>query len=44
MAENVFNDKALQNYLNQIAEIDPLSREEEHTLAIKAQKGNKAAI
>ena len=44
MAENVFNDKALQNYLNQIAEIEPLSREEEHALAIKAQKGDKAAI
>jgi len=44
MAENVFNDKALQSYLNQIAEIDPLSREEEHALAIKAQKGNQAAI
>ncbi len=44
MAENIFNDKALQTYLNQIAEIKPLSREEEHKLALKAQKGNKAAI
>lgn len=44
MAENIFNDKALQSYLNQIAEIEPLSREEEQALAIKAQKGDKAAI
>ena len=44
MAENIFNDKALQTYLNQIAEIEPLSREEEHALAVKAQKGDQAAI
>jgi len=44
MAENIFNDKALQNYLNQIAEINPLSREEEYELAIKAKNGDKAAI
>jgi len=30
MAENIFSDKALQTYLNQIADIEPLSREE-HT-------------
>ena len=44
MAENVFNDKALQSYLNQIAKIKPLSREEEQKLAIKAQNGNKKAL
>ncbi|MFO7896556.1 MAG: sigma-70 family RNA polymerase sigma factor [Candidatus Cloacimonadales bacterium] len=44
MAENVFLDKALQSYLKDIAHIDPLSREEEHELAIKAQSGDKAAF
>jgi len=44
MAENVFDDKALQSYLNQIAKIKPLSREEEQKLAIKAQNGNKKAL
>ncbi|KQC07559.1 MAG: RNA polymerase subunit sigma [Candidatus Cloacimonas sp. SDB] len=44
MAENVFQDKALQNYLNQIADIEPLSREEEHELAIRAKNGDKEAI
>jgi len=44
MAENVFQDKALQNYLNQIADIEPLSREEEHELAIRAKNGDKDAI
>ncbi|MFC1898608.1 RNA polymerase sigma factor RpoD/SigA [Candidatus Cloacimonadota bacterium] len=44
MAENVFNDKALQSYLNQIAKIKPLSREKEQELAIKAQKGDKKAL
>jgi RNA polymerase primary sigma factor len=44
MAENVFLDKALQSYLKDISEIDPLSREEEHELAIKAQEGDKAAF
>jgi len=44
MAENIFSDKALQTYLNQIADIEPLSREEEHKLAIKAKKGDQAAI
>jgi len=44
MAENIFNDKALQTYLNEIAEIVPLTREKEHALAIKAQKGDQAAI
>lgn len=44
MAENVFEDKALQSYLNQIAKIEPFSREEENKLAIKAKKGDKKAI
>ena len=44
MVENVFDDKALQNYLNEIANIEPLTREEEEELAIKAKKGDKKAI
>ncbi len=44
MAENVFEDKALQSYLNQISKIKPLSREEENKLALKAKKGDKDAI
>jgi RNA polymerase primary sigma factor len=44
MAENVFEDKALQAYLNQIAKIKPLSREEEMELALRAKKGDKEAI
>jgi len=44
MAENVFLDKALQSYLKDIAHIDPLSREVEHELAIKAQGGDQAAF
>ena len=44
MAENVFEDRALQSYLNQIAEIEPLSREEEYELAYKAKAGDQEAI
>ncbi len=44
MAENVFEDKALQSYLNQIAKIKTLSRAEENKLARKAKKGDKEAI
>ncbi|MCF7911052.1 MAG: RNA polymerase sigma factor RpoD/SigA [Candidatus Cloacimonetes bacterium] len=44
MSENVFDDQGLQLYLNEIAKLDPLTREEEHALAIKAQKGDKEAI
>jgi RNA polymerase primary sigma factor len=44
MSENVFEDKALQAYLQQISKIDPLSREVEHELAIKAKNGDKEAI
>lgn len=44
MAENVYQDKALQKYLKEIADIEPLSREEENKLAKKAKKGDKEAI
>ncbi|MBN2460223.1 MAG: RNA polymerase sigma factor RpoD/SigA [Candidatus Cloacimonetes bacterium] len=44
MAENVFEDKALQSYLNQIADIEPLSRDEEYELALKAKNGDREAI
>ena len=44
MAENVFEDKALQKYLNEIADINTLTREEEHELAVKAKMGDINAI
>lgn len=44
MAENVFEDKALQKYLNDIAKIPTLTREEEHELAIKAKAGDERAL
>lgn len=44
MTENVFEDKALQKYLRDIAELEPLSREDEVELALLAQKGDKTAI
>ncbi|MCD4796279.1 MAG: RNA polymerase sigma factor RpoD/SigA [Candidatus Cloacimonetes bacterium] len=44
MADNIFKDRALQKYLDDISKIQPLSREEENKLAIKAKKGNKEAI
>ena len=44
MAENVFEDKALQKYLNEIADIQTLSREEEHELAVRAKAGDDAAV
>jgi len=44
MAENVFEDKALQTYLNQIAKIKPLSREREAELALRAKQNDKEAI
>ena len=44
MAENVFLDKALQSYLKGISDIEPLSREEEHELAIRAQNGDQEAF
>jgi len=43
-SENVFSDKALQNYLNEISKFEPLSREVEHELALKAQAGDPNAI
>ena len=42
--ENVFADKALQNYLKQISKYEPLSREEERELGLRAQKGDQEAI
>lgn len=44
MAENVFEDKALQKYLNEIATIPTLTRQEEHDLAVKAKAGDQKAI
>ena len=44
MTENVFNDRALQSYLSEIARIKPLSREKEIELAIKAKQGDKKAL
>ncbi len=44
MADNIFKDKALQKYLDDISKIQPLTREAENKLAIKAKKGNKEAI
>ncbi|MBC8385969.1 MAG: RNA polymerase sigma factor RpoD/SigA, partial [Candidatus Cloacimonetes bacterium] len=44
MLENVFEDRALQSYLNQIAKIQPLTREYENQLARKAQDGDKEAV
>lgn len=42
--ESVFSDKALQNYLIEISKYKPLSREEEHELALRAQQGDQNAI
>ncbi len=42
--ENVFADKALQNYLNEISKFQTLSREEEHELGIKARNGDIEAM
>ncbi|MCD4829478.1 MAG: RNA polymerase sigma factor RpoD/SigA [Candidatus Cloacimonetes bacterium] len=44
MAENVFEDKALQKYLNEIAGIQTLTREEEHDLAVRTKQGDEAAV
>lgn len=44
MSENVFDDKGLQSYLSEIADIEPLSREEEQRLAKLAKEGDQAAI
>ncbi|MCB5258149.1 MAG: RNA polymerase sigma factor RpoD/SigA [Candidatus Cloacimonadaceae bacterium] len=42
--ENVFADKALQNYLKEISKFKTLSREEEHKLALRAREGDQEAI
>lgn len=42
--ENVFADKALQNYLKQISSFEPLSRKEERELGIRAKNGDNEAI
>jgi len=44
MVDNPSQDKGLQNYLSNIADIDPLPREEEHKLLKKAQDGDKKAM
>ncbi len=42
--ENVFADKALQNYLREISQFKALSREEEHELGLRARAGDREAI
>ncbi len=42
--ENVFADKALQNYLKEISKYKALSREEEHELGLLARQGDQNAI
>ncbi len=44
MSENVFADKALQSYLNQISKFGTYTREEENALAVKAAKGDQDAM
>jgi RNA polymerase primary sigma factor len=44
MSENVFADRALQNYLSEISKFQTLPREVEHELAIKARNGDKSAL
>jgi RNA polymerase primary sigma factor len=44
MSENVFTDKALQSYLNQISKFGTYTREEENELAVKAAKGDQDAM
>ena len=44
MTENVFNDRGLQNYLQEISNTPTLNRDEEQELAIKAQQGDQTAI
>ncbi|HPT72015.1 MAG TPA: RNA polymerase sigma factor RpoD/SigA [Candidatus Cloacimonadota bacterium] len=44
MSENVFADRALQNYLSEISKFQTLPREVEHDLAIKARNGDKNAL
>ncbi len=42
--ENVFADKALQNYLKEISRFETLSRKEEHELGIRARNGDSEAM
>ncbi|NLW19155.1 MAG: RNA polymerase sigma factor RpoD/SigA [Candidatus Cloacimonetes bacterium] len=42
--ENVFADKALQNYLKEISKFKPLSREQERELGLRARDGDQEAI
>ncbi len=42
--ENVFEDKALQQYLKDISTYESLSKEEEYEYAIKAKNGDQKAI
>ncbi|MCB5224546.1 MAG: RNA polymerase sigma factor RpoD/SigA [Candidatus Cloacimonadaceae bacterium] len=42
--ENVFADQALQNYLKEISKFNPLSREEERELGLRARDGDQDAI
>lgn len=44
MKENVYEDKSLQSYLQEIAKTETLSREEEHRLALRAKKGDQKAV
>ncbi|MBW6514708.1 MAG: RNA polymerase sigma factor RpoD/SigA [Candidatus Syntrophosphaera sp.] len=44
MRENVFADKALQNYLKEISQFQTLTREEEHELGIRARNGDQEAV
>lgn len=44
MVDNPAHDKGLQNYLSDIADIDPLPRKKEKELLIKAQEGDKEAM
>ncbi|MDP2172490.1 MAG: RNA polymerase sigma factor RpoD/SigA [Candidatus Cloacimonadaceae bacterium] len=43
-SENVFSDKALQNYLKDISKFRILTREEEHELGIRARDGDPDAM
>lgn len=44
MKENVYEDQSLQQYLQEIAKTETLSREEELELALKAKEGDQGAI
>src|SRR6056297_883206 len=44
MVDNPSQDKGLQKYLSDIADIEPLPKKEEKELLIKAQDGDKEAM